>query len=697
MKPRCLAWLTLAAFLSPCAGDQRATAAPLVLTPRLHHLRAAGEREWSDFPQKPEGPSLTLRFRARANDREWALRLRQQDVRQTWKVHINGKECGRLQGDENDTILYLPIPAGRLRDGENQLLIEQVGRIPDDIRVGEITLDDRPVAAVLSEATVEVTVLEAGRSGKPAPVPCRLTILNTHRALMTVGAVSGPNLAVRSGVVYTGNGTAKFGLPVGEYTIYAGRGFAYGIDSVRLSLRAGESVRKTLTIRREVPTPGYVSCDTHVHTLTHSGHGDCSTEERVLTLAGEGVELPIATDHNVQVDYRAPAVKQGVRDYFTLVTGNEVTTGVGHFNIFPVRAGGPLPDFRLKDWKAVFGSIADRTGARVIILNHPRDRHAGFRPFGPERHIALTGENLDGWELRANGMEVINSGALQTDAMRPYRDWFGLLNRGLQIAPVGASDSHDVSRYIVGQARTYVRCPNDRPGAIDVAAVVKSFQEGRVLVSCGLLADITVNGKYGPGDLVPAKGEVKVAVRVLGPSWVTADKVELYANGHKIREARIEGGQKAGVKWSGAWTLPVFRHDVHLVAIASGPGVTELYWPIARPYQPTSPVVQRRVIGSTGAVWLDADGDGKRTSAREYAQRLLANTEGAWEKLVQALGAYDEAVAAQAAALLQAGGVSVGSREVRDAARKVGAHVERGFQTYWEAWRESQIARSNSR
>ena len=32
---------------------------------------------------------------------------------------------------------------------------------------------------------------------------------------------------------------------------------------------------------------------------------------------------------------------------------------------------------------------------------------------------------------------------------------------------------------------------------------------------------------------------MKVAVRVLGPSWVTADTVELYANGQKIREARI--------------------------------------------------------------------------------------------------------------------------------------------------------------
>src|SRR5262249_13731060 len=80
-----------------------------------------------------------------------------------------------------------------------------------------------------------------------------------------------------------------------------------------------------------------------------------------------------------------------------------------------------------------------------------------------------------------------------------------------------------------------------------------------VLVSCGLLAEIIVNDKYGPGDLVPSAGDVKVAVRVLGPSWVKADRVELYASGVKIREAPIAGGGKAGVQGSGEWSAPRVR------------------------------------------------------------------------------------------------------------------------------------------
>ncbi len=689
MPSRCLTLLALSSILCPVPT----AAKPTPLTPRMHHLRAAGEREWSDFPREPEAPALSLRFPARRNAAEWAVRLRQQDVKQIWKVVLNGKELGRLQPDENDMVVYFGVPVGGLVDGENRLLVEQVGRTPDDVRVGEVALDARPLDRVLSEATVEVTVREAGKH----PVPCRITVVNDKGALVTTGAVSGDGLAVRPGVIYTRDGKARFGLPAGDYTVFAGRGFEYAVDSVAVSLRAGDSARKSLTLRREVPTEGFVSCDTHVHTLSYSGHGDATIDERVLTIAGEGVELPVATEHNRQVDYHAAAVKHGVRDFFTPLVGNEVTTGVGHFNVFPVRAGGPRPDHRARDWKSAFASIAEQTAAPVVVLNHPRDRHSGFRPFGPERHLALTGEDLDGWELRANAMEVVNSGAQQSDVMRPFRDWFGLLNRGLALAPVGASDSHDVSRFFVGQGRTYVRCKDDRPGRIDVAEAVRSFREGRVLVSCGLLADITVDGRHGPGDLVPAGAEVKVAVRVLGPAWATAERVELYANGHKIRAAQIEDGKRAGVKWSGEWALPRFRHDVHLVAVATGPAVTGLFWPIAKPYQPTSPVVERRVVGATGAVWVDGDGDGKRSSAFGYARRLMAEAGGEWPKLVRALGAYDEAVGAQAAGLLRSRGVSPQGADVRAAARAAGAHVERGFQAHAEAWRECQLARAAAR
>ncbi|VTR92990.1 hypothetical protein : Uncharacterized protein OS=Planctomyces maris DSM 8797 GN=PM8797T_17112 PE=4 SV=1 [Gemmata massiliana] len=692
MPNRYLFVLAVLMFLSPA----QVGAGPLVVDARLHHLRAGTQREWADFPAESEGATLTTKFRAKANAGEQTLRLRQQDVKQTWKVLLNGKELGRLVADENDTEIVFPVPAGRLVDGENVLVIETAGRISDDIRVGEIVLEDRPVKAFLSEAIVEVTVREEVRPGERVPVPCRVTVLSARGALAPTSAISTDRLAVRPGVIYTADGAATFGLPAGEYTIHAGRGFEYGLDTVRVSLKPGDRVRKELTIRREVPTPGFVACDTHVHTLTHSGHGDATDIERVISAAGEGLELLVATDHNVQVDHHAVAVKAGVRKYLTPVVGNEVTTSVGHFNVFPLAVTAPTPDFKVKDWKGVATALGEPKAPRIVILNHPRDLHAKFRPFGPERHIALTGEDLDGWVLPANALEVVNSGAQQTDVMLPVRDWFGALNRGTFLTPVGSSDSHDVSRYIVGQGRTYIRCADDRPGAIDVNEAIKNFAAGCVTVSCGLLTEIAV-GAHGPGDLAPVKGDVEVSVRVLGPAWVKADRVELYANGVKVHESAIKDGNKAGEKWTGKWTLPRPAHDVHLVAVATGPGVEGLFWPIGKSYQPASLVVRKRVIGLSGAVWIAGDGDGKRSSARDYAKKVVADAGTDWQKAVKALGTYDEAVAAQAAGLLRGAGISPSDKDVRASARGAGAHVLRGFDAFAEAWRASQIARQEAK
>jgi hypothetical protein len=90
---------------------------------------------------------------------------------------------------------------------------------------------------------------------------------------------------------------------------------------------------------------------------------------------------------------------------------------------------------------------------------------------------------------------------------------------------------------------------------------------------------------------------------------------------------------------------------VHLVAIATGPGVTAPYWEIPRPYQPTSKVVNLRVIGSTNPIWIDGDGDGQFTSARAYAAKLVAAAAGDEANLKAALAGYDAAVAVQAADL----------------------------------------------
>lgn len=684
-----MASLLLAALVTTAPGAER------VLDARRHHVRLGTEREWAEFPPEAEADRLVVTFAAEENPRDATLRLRHRDVKQRWTIALNDRKLGQLPPDGNDMVTFWTIPPHTLHTGENVLRITGAGKTSDDVLLGDVRLDDRPRGEVLGETPVEVTVRdETGR-----PLPCRLTLVDDDGALMSVGSEPNEQWAVRPGVVYTATGSARFTVPAGRYTLYAGRGFEYGIDSARLDAQVGKPLAVNLTIRREVNTDGWASCDTHCHTLTYSRHGDATIAERMVTLAGEGIELPVAADHNTTIDYDPSARAAGVRRYFTPIIGEEVTTPrLGHFNVFPIAPEASAIDYKGAEWADVFESVWRTPGVRVVVLNHARDLHGGFRPFDPRHHIRITGENLDGRTLRANAMEVVNSGATQTDPLGLYRDWFGLLNRGLSVAPVGASDSHDVSRSIVGQGRTYIRCDDRDPGRIDVPAACESFAAGHVLVSLGLFCEITVNGQYGPGDLAPASPTFNVALRVSGPTWTQVDHVTLYANGIPIREAKIDPdspeSRRGGVKWEQTWSLPRPRHDVHLAAVATGPGVRQPFWPIAKPYQPTAPEWQPYVIGSTGAVRLDADGSGRFESAHEIAKRHVTAAAGDIPTLLASLAECDEAVAAQAASLLREAGTAPVDPALTAALRTAAPAIRRGFETYATQWRDSQIARA---
>jgi hypothetical protein len=196
-----------------------------VLDGELHHLRCEGPPEWTEFPASPESDRLECSFDAVQNPAEQTLRLRQQDVKQVWRVKLNDRELGQLRRDENDMVVYFAVPADGIVSGKNVLRIEQDARgkvVPDDVRVGEVILDPRPVQEVLTEATLVVTVADEGTG---QAIPSRLTVLDEHGALQSVWAAPSPQLAVRPGTVYSATGEARLGLPVGKFTLLAGRGF----------------------------------------------------------------------------------------------------------------------------------------------------------------------------------------------------------------------------------------------------------------------------------------------------------------------------------------------------------------------------------------------------------------------------------------------------------------------------------------
>lgn len=629
------------------AGERSTTS---VLESRRLHLGKVGQTEWEAYKTRPvDGEKLELRFQASTNATEQTLLIWQKDVKLGWPVILNGRKLGALIANEAALESVFAIAPGFLREGENVLEIAAPATL-DDIEVGPIILSALPTAQTLNGAHVEVTVTDADHQ---TGIPCRLTLTRPDGTLQPLQASPVNDVAVRVGVVYTREGKAGLSLPPGDYVLYAGHGFEWSVQRVELKLLAGNNPPVALALKREVNTEGWIAADSHIHTLTHSGHGDAKIEERLLTIAGEGIELAIATDHNHHADYAPALAAMRLSGRFTPVIGNEVTTKHGHFNAFPIAPGATVVDHHVEDWAKLIPAIRATAGVKVITLNHPRDLHSGFVPFGSVQFNPSTGKHRQADALKdVDAMEVVTSAAMQSDIQLLFRDWFALLNRGHRIAAIGSSDSHDVSRYILGQGRTYVAAKDSDPAQVPLDEVWQSYQKGRLLVSMGLLAKVKVNDRFETGDLVTGPGAtLKVQVSVLGPSWVTADRVALYANGLLIKEQVIKDEQRAGEKAAITWEIPRPSHDVHLVVIASGPGVIAPYWEIPRPYQASSDVFHPRVIGSTNPVWIDGDGDGKFQSAFDYARALVQQYGNDVVKLRAALAGYDESVAIQAGSL----------------------------------------------
>lgn len=531
-------------------------------------------------------------------------------------------------------------------------------------------------AAHRGDVTVKITDRASG-----GPLASRITVVDRNGRLAPVTANKAPWLATRPGVVYTATGEAQFTLPAGNYTLFANRGLEYSLAKREIIVSV-EPVQLELTLEREVDTAGYVACDPHIHTLTFSRHGDSTVEERMVTIAGEGIELAIASEHNHHADYAPYQDSTRTNGQFTSVVGNEVTTPAGHFNAFPVDAGSPVPEFRSTDWSVVLASVRKTPGVKVVMLNHPSNDHSNFIPTDPSRFHPVSGESRDGRHWDFDAIETATSSAMQSDWMKPYRDWFLLLNRGHRMTSMGSSDTHDVNRFILGQGRTYVASQATSAEQIDVAEACENIRNGRALVSLGLLVEAWL-GDRGVGETVTLPGgPIGVRVRVQAPRWIDADRLEVYLNGELAVTRPILPAKNSPVKFDERIELPPLPHDAWMVVIASGPGVRGHYWPTPRPDKPLRADWESRVFGSTNPIWLDGDGDRRFSSAHAYARRIISAQVQEPAILIRELNKLDSAASAQAASILAHEGVDLNSVAWRRALGAAEPQVRHAFAAF---------------
>jgi len=633
-----------------------------VLDPALHHLGDETVARWQEAAA-PEPAPLRVAFESRANATEWVLEYAQRDVSGDWALALDGKGIGTLPRNEDALrTVRFTIPAGTLADGKHELTVTPLKPTPgtapaDDLLVGRFKLYEKPLRELFALGRVTVRVADAAGG---APLPARVTVTDEKDQRVELFYGEARTTAVRSGIAYTCDGVAALEVPAGRVVVSATRGMEWSLAQKTIVVEAGGSQEVALSLSREVDTTGWIAADTHLHTFTFSGHGDSSVEERVVTIAGEGIELAVATDHNHPTDYAPAQQALQLTSFFTPVIGNEVTTDNGHMNAFPFAPDSPVPEYRESDWAKLVTNIRAR-GAQVVILNHPRWPEKGRDPLTRFGFDLQTGGNAAGQRFTFDCLELVNSDAPTQPTRAVLPVWYALLNRGERFPGVGASDSHHVG-VIAGQGRTYVPSATDDPARIDVAAAVRAFKEGRVSVSHGLFATIEVDGNAHMGDLLrvatepPADGaagrSVVAEVTVRHPSWVKPARLELVVDGAVAASADLAAAQEgdAPTVLRRRVRVPLPAHDAWLVAVAWGEGVERACW--------ATELAETCAI--TNPVWLDVDGDGRCDSPRALAQARLDAAHGDLAAAAAAVGAADDAVAFQLLDLLRSAGTARG-------------------------------------
>jgi hypothetical protein len=609
-----------------------------VIDEGFHHLGNDQTPDWKEAPADPEGARLDLRFDSAANRGEWLLKLEQRSVDDVWTIELNGEAVAPLRRMPDRVERRYPIPAGAVRSGENVLSFVPA-RPSDDVVIGNIRLVEASLREIYALEKIEVSVRDTATR---TPLPARVTFVRADGSLAPLYYADSPVTAARDGVLYVGPRAVEIEIEPGEYRSFATRGVEWGLSERAVTVAARSRAKVEHALERELDTTGFVAADTHIHTLTYSGHGDALIEERVVTLAGEGVELAVATDHNHNTDYRPLQRSQGFDGWYTAVTGNEVTTDAGHFNGFPLRPGDAVPPHDLQDIVKIVQGIR-ASGAKVVILNHPR-WPAQKGPFDVHALSQSTGASTLPSPLPVDATELVNSTNTGEDPRQLLADWFGLLNRGERVFAVGSSDSHTVGEP-VGQGRTYVASATDDPARIDVDACCEAIANGRTSIGMGAFVTVAVEGRFVMGETIREprpKRPTRFDIRVQAPSWSRPDRAQIYLDGTEVASFALaaEAGKPLDARL--AWTLDrPLAHDVWLVVFVSGPGVRQPYWPQDNDY----------VMALTNPVFIDADGSGYESPRATAALILETATEPS--EVDAAFQRVDAAVAAHLRDLLE--------------------------------------------
>jgi hypothetical protein len=412
--------------------------------------------------------------------------------------------------------------------------------------------------------------------------------------IIGIGDTPSPDLGPRhraagaENVVVTAAGEATIPAQPGEYRVLVSHGPEWSLhdETVEVTKTFRPDVEADLT--RLIKTRDWIACELHVHAAP-SSDSLVPLEDRVASLAAEGIRFVVPTDHNRVTDY-APAIQATKLADLSTVPGVEITTWApefGHFNamLFPRNPSLPnngAPRYQDSSPATLFSEVRALDPNILIQVNHPRLEPSRIAYFDQVGYDPKTGESTGPYSGDYDLLEVWNG----YDLARPFHfervflEWIAMLARGERHVATGGSDSHNISYQWAGYPRTYVWVKGGDPS--DGKAVIESLKMGRAMVTNGPMLEAMVNGQ-GPGETaVVEPGKFLVSVQVQAPPWMDVSYIEVFANGKKVVEQEIaqESGDRDAppvIRFNGDLEISMKREGFIVIIIKGGKPMTEFF------------------------------------------------------------------------------------------------------------------------
>lgn len=460
------------------------------------------------------------------------------------------------------------------------------GEHPITVAAGVETVQD---ISLPDTARLRVTVVD----GAGAPVPAKVTVVGFDPA--PEPANGGGTFVFRADVDQQGNelfgitavrfvdqsgDSGAFSIPPSDYEVVVSRGPEYSIHRERVRLASGATTTVNAKLVKVLDTSGFVATDYHVHMIS-SFDTSVTRDDRIRTMAAEGVEYFVASDHDFITDLRPDIERLGLGAHLKAVVSSEITTfNLGHFNAWPLErdpashTGGSIDWGRAgvaagKDFPALgsfdlspgelFTTTRDRmqpgNDGGIIQVNHFNSGTLGYfavagidsfldppRSFTPPQSIRQNPALDNLYDDNFDALEVwIEANRAQTSLLQEANlgDWFNLLNNGRIKAATADSDTHSTAIVQAGGPRNFVASSSDDPAELDDAELAASVRQGRSVGSNAPFLRVTLAGDggataglgVGEAKLVRATArDVTLRLKVQSPSWAEFDTIEVFAN-----------------------------------------------------------------------------------------------------------------------------------------------------------------------